>query len=431
MLETILKKLSIEEIGKHLSNYANLYIKPVETWKKATDLRTSSYDFVILHIVYFTILILLVVKDVYLAIPICLMEVILTLFPFFVFIIPYKISFIAFNKKTNWKRLFRLFIIIKLQTLPTFFLLFKFAEYSKSEEVYLLIDNFLLLLWIFFIIVFPLISNLKYYQKLIWIFFNYISFVGLILTSYIIFSQTNILGKFGEDLMLLTPGREYLNNESKLTNQFRFIDDSYYILIGKESEPNVVTYDSTIFADLRLCQLFNIKVRNNLIKRIIYNDSVICTLNKSRVSKKDSLQSLYEKNELNIRVLDSFKLVLFKDFQHDLILTDSLSKYAKFESNRDYYNKLNLYLDDYCRSYFNSEEMYRIHKYTNHKTILKLENNTYVTLLNIDKKFYDQTKILYLQSKEKLELRDEKMNFIASIFFYPIDKLFEMLDYHP
>ena len=431
MLETILNKLSIKQIGKHLSNYANLYIKPIEAWKKAIDLRTSSYDFVILHIVYFTILILLVVKDIYLAIPICLMEIILTLFPFFIFIIPYRITGVLFKIKTSWKRLFRLLIIIKFQTLPAFFLLFKFAEYSKSEGVYLLIDNFLILLLICFIIIFPLISNLKYYQKLIWIFFNYIFFVGVMFTALHTFSKGNFLGKFGDDIMLLTPAREYLENESKLTNQFLFIDDTSYILIGKESKPNVITYDSAVFADLRLCQLLNIKVRNNLIKQIIYNDSIICTLDKTRISKKDSLQKLYEKREINLKVLDSFRTPLLNNFHHDIILTDSLSKHAKFESNRDYYSKLNIYLNDYCRSYFNSDEMHEIHKKASGKTILKLENGIYLTMLNIDKNIYSETKKPYLQIKEKLERRNDKMNFLASIFFFPIDKIFEMLVYSP
>lgn len=430
MLETILNKLSLKELGKHLSNYCNLYVKPIETWKKAIDLRNSSYDFIVLNLVYFTILILLVVKDLYLAIPICIVEIILTLFPFLIFIGPYKISSFLFKIQWKWNRLFRLLIIIKLQILPLFYLLFKFANYSESENIYLLTDNFILLVWIGFIVIFPLISNLKYFQKIIWIFLNYIFFIGLILIGVAFFSEINFMGKFGDEIMLLSPAREYSDNNTKLTNSMLFIDDSSYMLIGTENKPNVISYQATQFVDLRLYLLFNNKVRNNLIRDRIRLDSIMCINDKTKISIKDSLQSLYDKKEINIKVLDSFREILHDNFQKDLILTDSLSKFSKFKSNRKYYNKLNLYLDDYCRSYFNQNEINEIYKNAKEKTILKLERGLYITLLKIDNSIYDNTKKPYIELRKELEERENKANWVASVFFYPIDKILEACGYY-
>lgn len=423
MLENILNKLSIKEIGKHLSNYANLYVKPIEAWKRAIDLRTSSYDFVILHIVYFTMLVLLIVRDIHIAIPICLIEIILTLFPFIIFILPYKVSFFLFKKTIDWRRLFRLILIIKLQAIPIFFLLFKFADYYGLEYLYLLIDNIVIVTWILYILVFPLISNLKYYQKLIWIFLNYISFAIIILLITIPFPQSDFSGKLSDEIMLKTPTGEYQNNFSKFSHTFMFFDETSYFLIGKESKPNMVIYESTIFADLRLSILFNKKVQNDIIKKQIYIDSILCILDKTRVSKKDSLQSKLQKKELNYKLLDSFRTILLKDVQNDLILTDSLSKHAKFKSNRDYYTKLNLYLDEYCRSYFNKYEIQKIHKKAINKTMVKLEDNTYITMLVIPKNNYFNTKKPYIEAKERINHRNKISNFLINVLLYPFEKI--------
>lgn len=430
MLETILNKLTIKELGNHISNYINLYIKPIDSWKKAAASGNSGFDFVILHLVYFTLLILLIIKDLYLAIPLCIIEIIITLVPLIIFIFPYKISAFLFKKELNWKQLFRLLLVIKLQTIPIFFILHKFANYTQSEDLFILVDNFIWIIWIGFIAIFPIVSNLKFSQKIILLILNYTSFISFFLLSITLFSNINVFGKLGDDIMLLTPDKEYSNNNINSSNSNLFIQDSLYLLIGEQNNQKNLIIKKTQFVDLQLSIYYNKTVRNKSIKNIIELDSIICSKDNSRISKKDSLQTLYYKEEINKRVLDSLRNKLTSNIENDLKLTDSLKKYAKFKSNRNYYKALNLYLTDYNKSYIDNNRISEVLKIIEKKEYLKIDNGEYLIMLNINESAYDKFKKPYLELKEKLEIRAKKSNYLMGIIFWPLEKILEKMDFY-
>jgi hypothetical protein len=425
LLETILNKLSIKEIGNHLSNYANLYVKPIETWKKAIDLRTSSYNFIILNIVYFTILLMLMVRDTHLAIQLCLLEVIITIFPFLIFIIPCKIFAFLFKKKILLNRLFRLFLILKFQFITIFFLLFKFANYTQSEDSFILVDNFIWIIWIGFIVIFPMISNLKFIEKIIWIILNYMTFIIFFILLITVFSKINLLGNLGEEIMLLTPDKEYSNNSLKLSKSTLLINDKELLLIGKLDKNNIIIYKKTQFVDLELSILFGKFSRNNIIKKIIKNDSIICSLDKKRISRKDSLEKLYDNVDINIDYLDSIRNISIENIQKDIKLTDSIFKNSKFKSNKDYFKALNKYLIDYFDSYSNEVRIKKIIKNCTNKEYFQLSNFDYATIIKVNDIEYLSTKEKFEELKEKIEGREKKSNFLMNILFFPLEYFME------
>lgn len=430
MIESILEKLTLKQLGIHLSNYSNLYIKPVDAWKKATAANRHAYNFVVLHIVYFTVLILLNIRDTYSALQICILEISVTVIPLIIYILPYKICSLLFNMAFDWKRLFRLLLILKFQFIPLYYVLLNFSKYSGSEDIYLLFDNSIWLVWIGFTIVFPVISNLKIWAKTIFIVLNYMFFTVIMFCFVLLFPNTDIFNKLGDDIGQLSPCYEYKANEEKFSEFMSYRADNYFMLIGYEENPGLITYYDTQFVNTKLVNSFLSKVINESVNRSIELDSVICTEDKSRISKKDSLKTLYKIKEINGKILDSFRKTIYTDFKKDLSLNDSLAKHAKFKSNRIYYKKQQLYLDAYGNSYFSPEIINRIKSNAKEKYIIKLEDSRYITLLKIDSTFYNPSRLEYEIAKEKLQIRENKSNMIAYIWFYPIDKILSFCVYY-
>jgi hypothetical protein len=426
LLESILNKLTLKELGKHLSNYANLYIKPLESWRRAISLRTQSYDFVILHLVYYTIFLLIIVRDLYLAIPLSLLEIVLTLLPFLIFILPFKISGQLFKKKMKWNRLFRLFLLIKLQAFPIFILLYKIAIHAESEDLYIIVDNFILIIWLGFILICPLILKIKFIQKAIWILINYLSFLCLLVLIGIIFQKIDLLGNIRNKLMLITPSKEYANFNSNSFNSPLFLEDSLYLLIGKEETQNTIVFKERHFVSSHLAVQFYKTEKNEILSDLIKSDSILCSLDSNRVSKKDSLLTLYEDDVLTKNKLDSFIQSINIMVDADLKLTDSLKTKAKFKSNREFFNSLNFFLNDYYESYTNNQRIKKVLVNSNKKGLIKLDNGEYIAIYVLDKSAYSLSKDAYLKSKDKLDKRETKANFLMNIILFPLEKVFEI-----
>lgn len=429
MLESILNKLTIKELGKHLSNYANLFIRPIESWKKSIGLRSQSYDFVILHLVYYTIILLIILRDLYIALPLCLFEVIMTLIPFLIFIIPFKILVNIFKIKLKWLHLFRLFLIIKLQFLPVFILLYEIAIRAESESLYIIVDNFIWLIWLGFIFIMPSILKIKFFQKAIWIFLNYLSFLVILSTIVTVFSKIDLLGNIGDKLMLITPDKEYSNFNVNSSNSTLFLQDSMYLLIGKEETPQLVTYQETQFVSLGLAILFNNTVKNRNVIYMIEIDSSLCVLDRNRVSKKDSLLAFLEIEELTKSKLDSFRLVTNNMIETDLELTDSLKTKAKFKSNREFFDAQNNFLNDYYNSYSDNKRINKVLEKAHKDQLIKLDNGQYVAMYILNKSAYSSTKERYVELKNKLDKRSTRANFLMNIVLYPLEKIYDIIEF--
>ncbi|GIQ57841.1 hypothetical protein Flavo103_09770 [Flavobacterium collinsii] len=430
MIENILEKLTFRELGMHLSNYSNLYLNPVDAWKKASSANNAAYNFVVLHIVYFTVLILIDVRDTYSALQICVLEILITFIPLLIYVVPYKISSLLFHLEFDWKRLFRLLLVLKFQFIPLYYIGLKFSKYSESEDLYIILDNSIWIVWIAFTVVFPILTTLNIWKKISFIALNYLSFVVIMLCFVTLFANTDMLNVLGDDLGKISPSREYGTNSEKFSKFMTHRIDKYFMLIGFEKDPGLITYYTTQFVNVELANCYLSKIINESVDMRIKLDSALCAEDKSRTSKKDSLKLLYKKEQITGRILDSFKKVITADFNKDLLLTDSLSKHANFKSNRAFYKKQKLYLQTYRKSYADPELIGKIQSSALEKNIIKLEGARYLTLLKIDSTFYNPARLDFEIAKEKLQDRDDKSSILPYIWFYPIDKILGFCGYY-
>ena len=118
--EELISKLSVKTIGTHLANYASLYTKPLKTWRKVISNRKDGYDLMILHLIYYCIFLFLIIKNITTTISLVLLEAVITIIPTLVFITPFLLFVKLYKKKIRWTKMFRLFLILKLQFIPVF-----------------------------------------------------------------------------------------------------------------------------------------------------------------------------------------------------------------------------------------------------------------------------------------------------------------------
>src|SRR5205085_6715566 len=173
----------------HLKNYSKLYTNPLSVWRHVIGNRKSGYDLVVLHLIYYSIFLFFIVKDIKIAIPFTILEAAFTILPFLFFIVPFLFFVRVFKKAYKWDKLFRLFIILKLQFIPLFILLNLLNTVLKVEDIYLITDNIIWSLLISFIITFPLVSKIKIWQKILWLFGNYLFFLIASLAIYFLSSN--------------------------------------------------------------------------------------------------------------------------------------------------------------------------------------------------------------------------------------------------
>jgi len=286
-------KLNPKEFGNHLKLYSELYINPVESWKKAYSQGISGYDFIVLHVIYFSTLIFLLVKDFYLTSYLVLIEILLTLIPLIIFIIPFYIfkKLLKFRKK--WTHLFRVLLLLKLQFFPLLILLILIAKWSKVEALYLLVDNTVGLIIIFFIIIVPIINPISVFYKLFWITINYLFFlIGVFLIGlglYFVDTDGNIASK----LQIITPNVEYENIWFKHSYFIYRIDDSGYVVILKTIDSSTIFLKKTQLATSELALIIIKNSQNELIRNIIKTDSLQSINDTSLKETKSNKYKLY------------------------------------------------------------------------------------------------------------------------------------------
>lgn len=434
LFESILSKLTLKELGTHLGNYADLYAKPVKVWKKIISNRSEGYNLLILHLIYYSIFLFFIVKEITIAIPIAILEAAITIIPLLFFLIPFLFFVKVFKKQYKWTKLFRLFLIIKLQFIPIFILLYLLVEYLKIENLYLLTDNFKWTIWIPFIIVFPVIINLNFWRKFIWIVSNYVFFLlGISLIAYS-FYKADGSGKIIEKLSIESPNTEYLNFELKgLYSSLLFIDTLYFVHIKAKNDTNLQVY-KTQFVSIDLSKSYlqskikklnsEIQLLNYLIKlsNKRYNDTIPIQNKKvSSISNND--------RELTIPYLDTLKLEFDKKFYLLLNELKKLKDSAKFESNRNYFLALSNYLEAYQNSYIDKVEISKIVNNSAIDGTIKFDNENWGIIFKVDSSYYNATKTQLSKIESDFEKRSRRATFILNILFYPEEFVLDKLGY--
>ena len=434
LLETTLSKLTLKELGTHLGNYADLYVKPVNVWKKIISNRKEGYNLLILHLIYYSIFVFFLVKEVTLAIPIAILDAALTIIPLLFFLIPFFFFVKVFSKQFKWTKLFRLFLILKLQFIPVFILLYLLVEKLKVENLYLFTDNFLWVILLAFIIIFPTIININFWKKLIWIFSNYFFFlVGTSILAFFI-AKIDGSGKIFEKLLNESPNTEYSNFEIKeLYSPLLFNDTFYFVHI--KAQKNTTLYVSKVqFVSFDLHKSFlqskiiklssDIQLLDSLtiLHNKKYNDTI--PIHKTDISSFDK-----SVRELTLPYLDILKIELDKKI--NLLLTESkkMKDSAKFESNRQYFSALINYLEAYKKSYVDKTEIRKIIKTSTIEGTIRFDKENWGTLFKVDSNYYDTTKNRLRQIELSFEKRSHRATFIFDILFYPVEFVLDNLGY--
>lgn len=420
--ERVLAKLSVKELGQHLSNYIDLYLSPLAVWRKIIGNRSSSYNLVILHIIYYSFFVLLVAQKPYgFSLLYVVIELGITIIPFLIFFLPFKLFTRLFNKKIKWNRLFRLFIILKLQFLPIFISIVLFARWSESEAPYTIIENLIWVLWIALIIVMPLLVAIKSWQKVLWIFVNYICFLFFLILFSSTVSRFVDLEATLDKVSITTPNNEFRSFQIQSPHSEMFIENDYVLLILKKPKNESLQIVRTQFVTLQLLASFKITEANQARRRLVKADSLRRTKDTINISKTwiDSLTVYPTRRELSLAKLDTLKDEFDKMFDLDFELTKKLKDSAIFESNRRYFQSLHKYLDNYQRLFSDLGVFYKASKNENAEIVF-LEDDYYASLNKIDSLYYVDIRTDYKTNENELERRAYKADFMSSLVLYPL-----------
>ena len=141
-LMAFLGKMTIKDIGIHLSNVALLYANPIKTYRKLVKNEYESYRFFILFILYYAFLVFFIIDDSKWIIPFTILEIILTLLPYSFLVIPFLIFRKKYSSNLKCSGLFRLLFVVKIQFGVILILMILLAKWTEMESIYILIDNF-------------------------------------------------------------------------------------------------------------------------------------------------------------------------------------------------------------------------------------------------------------------------------------------------
>ncbi|UTW62210.1 hypothetical protein KFE98_19740 [bacterium SCSIO 12741] len=423
----IISKLTVKQLGQYISEYIELFLHPIDSWKKAYSSKNSSYNFVILHIVYYSVLVLILFKEIYFTVQVVILEVLITFIPFSVFLIP----FLFFSRKSetavNWKNMFRTFLIIKFQFVPIFVLLILFAQWSQIEVVYYLIDNGLLLIWMGMLLVVPIISKTSAWKKLAWVTMNYV-FLVLFLTSiaytYVAFVEpsSDLNKQFN-----YSPSKEYESGIIRSYSAINSLSDEYYLIVIESLDSNSIRIHRVQFVTHKLAYYFSGNSYNETLRQLIKYEK--------ELSKSDSnfVPVQNEKKEidvavLNLEILDSLRSEFNAQFYSDKNLFKELKDSCRHKSNKEYFRFCYSYLEHMDSLFKETKVQEELLSSFKPKTSLQLDEKSIGLLYEIPEKYrYDHKKELN-QLEIDLDKRYEHSNFGLKILLFPVIYFLDFLD---
>lgn len=414
-LTEFLSKLSISDLGKHFTTISELYTKPIKSWKKIISYRKESYDFFLLFVIYYSVIVFFLISNSKFVIPITILEIVLTLIPFSFLYIPFAFFRKKWNKKIKSNRLFRLLFVLKIQFNILLVGVILLAKWTEMESLYIIIENYIWLILLIFISVFPLLLNLKITQKILWIFTNYVFSQIFFLLLFFIFFKIPDIDLLGKKITLKTPTIENLNfNYDYHLSDLR-LNDKYFLVIFN-AEKKEVFLSNTQFGTSRLVlDIMEMNLRN-LKNKIRIIDSL-----KQLPENEIELDSFELKNEKISKIqLDSLRLEFNKIFYADIKLSDSLTTNAVFKSNKIYYKLINKHLKHYD-SIHKSEKLIQTIIKTEPEFLVETENSGYVGIFKYNDQSIIERKIQIQKLREKFESREKYSTFFQSIYTFPAD----------
>jgi len=411
----ILSKSTIKDIGSHLTNLADLYIKPIKTWKKIISYRKSSYDFFVLIVIYYSIILFFSISNIKYVIPLAILDIVLTIFPFSFLYFPFLFYRKKFGKRIKANRLFRLLFVLKIQLNLIILVLILLYKWALIESVLVLVENFIWIIFLAFISIFPLMMRISFWRKIIWIITNYVfSLIYLILIGVIlmVIPDSHLLA---DKFSLNTPNTEYSEFKYQYEYSDILLDDDYYLINLQRIEDNL-RIRNTQFTTTRLAlklsqtQLSIIKEEKRILELMVQ-------------ARKNNVPFEIPENDsirITTKYLDSVKEKFQNKFYDDFKLVDSLSKTSAFKSNKKFFTLLHEQLAEYD-SLYTATSVIEDKLTKKPEYIIESDNNNILFVTNLESKnLKSRAEQIDIQRKKFIK-REEYSTLLQTIYTYPIE----------
>lgn len=354
--------------------------------------------------------------------PITILELVLTLIPFSFLYMPFIFFRKKWNKRIKSNRLFRLLFVIKVQFGIVLIGGLLLSKWTGAESIYIFIENFIWLIFIIFISALPFLLKLRLYQKIIWTFTNYVFSLLFFLLIGLVLYLVPDLELITDKTTLKTPNYEHLMFEFDYEYSDLRLDTQYFIALMHDIE-NKAYLRNTQFATIPLTlELMEVDTAN-LNGAIRYKDSLE---NLSDTQLENDLSN-YKQLKIETEYLDSLRLDFNQSFFGDKNLTDSLSQYAKFESNKSFYKLINMQLSHFDSIYKDDGIVVELFK-TKPEFVLNSNENVIVGLFKFEDDVLAERKNKIELFREKLKKREKYSSFFQNVYVFPVEFIFDQLD---
>lgn len=418
----ILSKFTIKDIGLHLKNLADLYVRPKDTWKKVISYRNTSYDFFILVIIYYSFVLFFSLSNIKYVIPLAILDVILTIFPFSFLYLPFIFYRKKFGKKIKANRLFRFLFVLKIQLNFLILVFIYFYKWASMESVFLIIENFIWIIFLAFIGVFPMLMKISFWRKVAWVITNYIFSLVYLIILGLILSIIPDSYKLVDKMSVKSPNKEYL----EFIYQYEFSDillDEEYYLINLHENNDTVEFRNTQFTTTRLALKFSETKLSEVKEEKRILESMIQAKKNNILFKTLDIDTI----RITTKYLDSIKENFQSNFYKDLKLTDSLRNAATFNSNRQFYILLNEQLKEYD-SLYTAINAVKDRLSNEPKFIIESDKNNLLFLTELDSETI-KTRVEKIDVlREKFIKRREHSILFQRIYTYPVDQIIQLLN---
>jgi hypothetical protein len=408
---------SINKLNEHIITYFNLYLKPIQSYKKVFSKRKSSLNFLTLHAIYYTILLILVLSDIRMALLFLILEILSTISPFLTYIIPFLIFTKVFNKNKTWVNLFRLLLVIKFQHIPILIFFVILAKKIDEGVFFIFVDNWIILIVVSFITCVPLIiGNIQVWQRIVWAMANYVAFflVNAIMVSAI--DHIDLSGSISYKLGAFSPSSEYytqIDLDSSSISSFK--DDSYMIIIDRTT----ARLRNTQFITDELFNILLIASYNQNLHKLNTLDSLLAVQDPKRKREYHMRKQMEEIIPVNLRSLDSIRHSFNYRFSHDTTLFRFQKDSLRFKINKEYAAIKYNYLSTKNSLYIDIRKTHKIAKENKINYRIDLDSNKVGVVFKLDSiQSYKQKKII-LDKNLEIDKLLNKSAFLEDIFFYP------------
>ncbi|MBF4491623.1 hypothetical protein IR010_03655 [Flavobacterium sp. MR2016-29] len=414
-----LSKLTLKDLDFHFTNVVNLYTKPISAWKKIilNNDNEKTYNLFLLVVIYYSVIIFFLIDNSKFVIPITILELFLTLIPFSFLFFPFIFFRNKWCKNLKSENLFKLIFVLKIQFNIPLIALVLLVNWTKMESIFILIDNYVILILGSIIIIPPIILKINIYKKIIWIITNYI-FQMLFLYLLVLFaSNVTDSDLLADKITLQTPTLEYDDFHLKYNYSDIIIDDKYFINIITVKN-NQAYFRNSQFANNRLV-LKLMKIDSADLKKFIKK---LKNLEKQNIT---SIDSDHRKTIIKLTEMDTLRIRFDKLFYKDLKFTSTIK--AKFKSNSEIFKLHNKLLRYYDSIYHSQQFINKIVTTKNEFSILSNDNN-YIVIYKMNEPEATQLKNKILALRNKLITREKKARFLFNIYIKPVEYVTDILD---